>query len=257
MVYIGEIMTVKEEMNSILQNFLNTIPDQLPICSLAHPKSNSVTFLRNTRFAHYLNNVEDLGLSNLIVIVQKSLELPDIKGVRYYCTYHVDILFTLYANYVHKGYLSDNEIHSSAIIDSSAIIGAEGISTADYKDERIFFRHHGNVKIEEGVYIGANAVVQRGRIDSTVIGKRTIISSLCVVGHNTVMGENCTMAIQAGISGTAHIGNRCWIGIGAKVRDGISICDDVMLGIGTVVVKDIIRPGVYVGNPARFLREHA
>jgi UDP-3-O-[3-hydroxymyristoyl] glucosamine N-acyltransferase len=252
---VSDVMNVKEEMDYILESFLNAIPAHLPVCSLAHPKSNSVTFLRNTKYFHYLYQIEKLGLSNLIVITQESLDLPDLEGVSYYRTADVDILFTLYANFVHKGNLVDNEIHSSAVIDSSAVIGAEGISAADYKNERIFFRHHGNVKIGEGVYVGANAVVQRGRIDSTVIGSRTIISSLCVVGHNTVIGENCSMAIQSGISGTCKIGNRCFIGIGAKVRDSVSICDDVVIGIGAVVIRDIDRPGVYAGNPARFLRE--
>lgn len=248
-------MNIQEEMDSILEGFLRAVPAHMPVCSLAHPKSNHVTFIRSTNYIPYLQKVEGLGISNLIVIAPDSLDLPNFKGVNYYRTHDVDILFTLYANFVHKGHLGDNEIHSSAVIDPTAVIGAEGISAADYKDERIFFRHHGNVVIGEGAFIGANAVVQRGRIDSTVIGKRTIISSLCVVGHNTVIGENCSMAIQSGISGTCRIGDRCWIGIGAKVRDSITICDDVVIGIGAVVVKDIDRPGVYVGNPAKFLRE--
>jgi acetyltransferase-like isoleucine patch superfamily enzyme len=248
-------MDIRNDMDYILEKFLNAIPADLSVCSLAYPKSNSVTFVRDVKYAFRLREIEKSGLSNLYVIAPESLDLPDVDGVSYYRTPNVDILFTLYANYVHDGCLFENEIHSSAVIDPSAVIGAEGISAADYKKERVFFRHHGNVRISEGVFVGANAVVQRGRIDSTVIGKRTIISSLCVVGHNTIIGENCSLAIQAGISGTVRIGNRCWIGIGAKVRDGVSICDDVMIGIGAVVIRSIDRPGVYVGNPARFLRD--
>lgn len=248
-------MDLKKEMDCILKEFRDGIPPHLPICSLAYPKSNSVTFVRDPKYALRLQEIEKSGLTNLHIIAKEDLELPSIEGVTYYRTPNVDILFTLYANHVHDGIMAQNNIHSSAVIEPSAVIGAEGISAADYKHERVFFRHHGNVKICEGVFVGANAVIQRGRIDSTVIGKRTIISSLCVVGHNTIIGENCSLAIQAGVSGTVKIGDRCWIGIGAKVRDGLTICDDVMIGIGAVVIRNIDRPGVYVGNPARFLRD--
>lgn len=249
-------MNVKEEMNYILECFLSSLAEKLPICTLAAPRSHSVTFARNSSLINQLKHLQNEGIENLVVITPNDLELPSINGVIYYKTPNVDILFTLYANFIHPGTSAANEIDSSAVIHPSAVIGAEGISVADFKNERVFFRHHGNVKIGKDVYVGANAVVQCGRIDATIIGARTIISSLCVVGHNTVIGENCTMAIQAGISGTARIGDRCWIGIGAKVRNSVTICDDVTLGIGTVVVKDIVRPGVYVGNPAKFHREH-
>jgi acetyltransferase-like isoleucine patch superfamily enzyme len=34
----------------------------------------------------------------------------------------------------------------------------------------------------------------------------------------------------------------------------VKICDGVVIGAGAVVTKDILKPGVYAGNPARFLR---
>ena len=49
--------------------------------------------------------------------------------------------------------------------------------------------------------------------------------------------------------GLIHIGKRTWVGIGATVIDGISVCDDCILGAGTVVVKNIDQSGTYVGMP--------
>lgn len=136
----------------------------------------------------------------------------------------MDLIFTLFNNHARKGYdlRPFDRISSSVILDAGAVIGAEGVSIAKYKDERVLFRHYGRVVLEENVYVGANAVIQRGRIDDTVIGKGSMISSLCVVGANTVIGKNCTLTIQSGISGSARIGDRCWIGIGAKVRDYVT-----------------------------------
>lgn len=250
--------SAKAEMEAMLAAFRNEVPSQYSVCSLQAPKDNCVTFIRSERYIDQLHAMVDRGVKNVTVIAPFNLVLPTISGVSYYLTDHVDLLFTLFNNYARKGDdpSKHDRISSSAIIDAGAVIGSEGVSIAKYKDERVLFRHYGRVVLEDGVYVGANAVIQRGRIDETVIGKGSMVSSLCVVGANSIIGKNCTITIQAGISGSVRIGDRCWIGIGAKVRDYVSICDDVFVGMGAVVTRDITEPGVYVGNPCRFLRPH-
>jgi len=34
----------------------------------------------------------------------------------------------------------------------------------------------------------------------------------------------------------------------------VTVCDDVVIGAGAVVTKDITEPGTYVGNPAKKIR---
>jgi acetyltransferase-like isoleucine patch superfamily enzyme len=247
---------VKAEMESMLATFWNEVPSHYSVCSLQSPRNNCVTFLRSEKYIDQLYSMSNGGALNIIVIAPTNLVLPEITGLSYYRTEYVDLLFTLFNNYVRQGYSakSYDRISPSAIIDQGAVIGAEGASVAKYKDERVLFRHYGRVVLEDNVYIGANAVIQRGRIDDTIVGRGTVISSLCVVGANTIIGQNCTMTIQAGISGSARIGNRVWLGIGAKVRDYVTICDDAFIGMGSIVTKDITEPGVYAGNPCKFLR---
>lgn len=250
--------SAKAEMDAMLAAFRNEVPSHYSICSLQAPKSDCVTFIRSERYIDQLHAMAGRGVKNVTVIAPSSLVLPEISGVSYYRTEHVDLLFTLFNNDVRKGNdpSKHDRISSSVIIDAGAVIGAEGVSIAKYKDERVLFRHHGRVVLEDNVYVGANAVIQRGRIDETVIGKGSMISSLCVIGANSIIGQNCTITIQAGISGSVRIGDRCWIGIGALVRDYVSICDDAFIGMGAVVTRDITEPGIYVGNPCRFLRPH-
>jgi len=50
-----------------------------------------------------------------------------------------------------------------------------------------------------------------------------------------------------------NIGNHVSIGSNATILP-VSICDDVVIGAGAVVTKDILQPGVYAGNPARKIR---
>lgn len=248
----------KAEMAAMLEAFRGKVPSHYSVCSLQAPKNDCVTFLRSEKYIDHLHALVAQGVANVTVIVPPNLVLPTVGGVTYYRTEHVDLLFTLFNNHARKEYDPKpfDRISSSVILDEGAVIGAEGVSIAKYKDERVLFRHYGRVVLEDNVYVGANAVIQRARIDETVIGKGTMISSLCVVGANTIIGQNCTLTIQSGVSGSARIGDRVWLGIGAKVRDYVSICDDVFVGMGSVVIKDITEPGIYAGNPCRFLRPH-
>ena len=50
---------------------------------------------------------------------------------------------------------------------------------------------------------------------------------------------------------STFIGNRVSIGSNATILP-VTICDDVIIGAGSVVTKDITKPGVYSGNPARY-----
>jgi acetyltransferase-like isoleucine patch superfamily enzyme len=49
------------------------------------------------------------------------------------------------------------------------------------------------------------------------------------------------------------LGDRVSVGTNATVMP-VTVCDDVVIGAGAVVTKDITEPGTYVGNPARRLR---
>ena len=49
------------------------------------------------------------------------------------------------------------------------------------------------------------------------------------------------------------IGDRVSIGSNATLLP-VEVCDDVVIGAGAVVTKDITEPGFYAGNPARCLR---
>jgi acetyltransferase-like isoleucine patch superfamily enzyme len=49
------------------------------------------------------------------------------------------------------------------------------------------------------------------------------------------------------------VGSRVSIGSNASILP-VSICDDVVIGAGSVVTRDINEAGIYAGNPARFVR---
>jgi acetyltransferase-like isoleucine patch superfamily enzyme len=111
------------------------------------------------------------------------------------------------------------------------------------------------VEIQKDVTIGNNCRIQ----SHSFICELVIIGNDCFIGHG-VMFVNDLFADGDPASGDklkwkkTLIGNHVNIGSNATILP-ISICDNVVIGAGAVVTKNIDKPGVYAGNPARFLRE--
>ena len=110
------------------------------------------------------------------------------------------------------------------------------------------------VEIQKGVKIGARTRVQ----SHTFICELVEIGEDCFVGHG-VMFINDAFATGGPARGRrehwqpTHVGNRVSIGSNATLLP-VSICDDVVIGAGAVVTRDLTTPGVYAGNPALLLR---
>ncbi len=87
------------------------------------------------------------------------------------------------------------------------------------------------------------------------------------VGDYTMFGPNVTVATAGHpilpelrqqsyqYNMPVHIGKNCWIGAGALIMPGITIGDNVVVGAGSVVTKDLPSNVVAVGNPCKILRE--
>jgi acetyltransferase-like isoleucine patch superfamily enzyme len=110
------------------------------------------------------------------------------------------------------------------------------------------------VEIQKGVSIGA-----RSRIQShSFVCELVEIGEDCVVAHG-VMFINDLFATGGPAKGrrelwrATRVGSRVSIGSNATILP-VSICDDVVIGAGAVVTRDIKVAGVYAGNPARLLR---
>lgn len=83
------------------------------------------------------------------------------------------------------------------------------------------------------------------------LGKHTHLNIHTTVGHNARLGDFFTSGPGANISGNVKTGKCVYVGSNASIKEKVTICDNVTIGMNTTVVKDITEPGVYVGTPAR------
>lgn len=121
-------------------------------------------------------------------------------------------------------------------------------------------------RIGDDVFIGPFVEIQK----DVVIGDRCRIQSHAFICELVEIGADCFISHGAmfvndlfAIGGPAHgdkslwkstrIGDRVSIGTNATILP-VSICDDVVVGAGAVVTRDIAQPGIYAGNPARRIR---
>lgn len=112
---------------------------------------------------------------------------------------------------------------------------------------------HPKASIAENVEIGCGTVVVAGAVinPGARIGRGCIINTGASVDHDCEVADFVHVSVGAHVAGTVKIGERTWIGAGATVSNNINVCTDCMIGAGAVVIKDIERPGTYVGVPAK------
>lgn len=127
--------------------------------------------------------------------------------------------------------------------------------------------------IRTGTKIGCNSEVRDQCYVAgfgVVIGNNTKILQQCNISQGTKIGDKCFIAVGVTTSNVRRmkherdyqsvtmapiIGRGVRMGNGANILGSIFIADESFIGAGAVVTKDTEPFGVYVGNPARKLRE--
>lgn len=141
-----------------------------------------------------------------------------------------------------------------------------------------------DVKFGEGVKI-----IHPVNLYGCTIGRNSFVGPFVEIQRNVIIGNDCRIQSHSFICELVTIGNSCFIGhgvvfindlfsegrpaqgdkslwketfIGNNVSIGsnatilpVCIADNVIVGAGAVVTNDITEPGIYIGNPARKIKE--
>ena len=103
-----------------------------------------------------------------------------------------------------------------------------------------------HAKIGKGTVVMHHTFVNAG----AQVGENVILNTHCNIEHNACVGHHCHVSTGVMVNGDCIIGNNCFIGSQSVLANGISICDDVLVGAGSLVRKNIVKSGIYSGNPA-------
>nr|WP_321234939.1 UDP-3-O-(3-hydroxymyristoyl)glucosamine N-acyltransferase [uncultured Psychroserpens sp.] len=148
-------------------------------------------------------------------------------------------------------------IGSHCIFHTNVSIGADGFGYRPSDDGRglVKIPHIGNVVIGNGVEIGANSCVDRGKFSSTIIGDGCKIDNLVQIAHNCELGRSCIMAGSSGLAGSVTLGDGVVIGGSASIKDHTTIHSGATVGAGSGVMNDVPAGKTVLGYPAADSRE--
>jgi UDP-3-O-[3-hydroxymyristoyl] glucosamine N-acyltransferase len=149
------------------------------------------------------------------------------------------------------------EIGAFCIFHTNVSIGADGFGYRPAEDGQglVKIPQIGNVVIGNGVEIGANSCVDRGKFSSTVIGDGCKIDNLVQIAHNCIMGRSCIMAGNSGLAGSVTLGDGVIIGGSASIKDHTTIHSGAVVGAGSGVMNDIPAGKTFLGYPAHEAKE--
>jgi UDP-3-O-[3-hydroxymyristoyl] glucosamine N-acyltransferase len=142
-------------------------------------------------------------------------------------------------------------------VHAGATIGSDGFGYVFGEGRHWKFPQIGTVEIGDDVEIGAGTTIDRGALDSTVIGDGVKVDNLVHIAHNVKVGAHSIIAAQTGISGSCVLGKNVMVGGQVGIGDHVTLQDGALVASGAgILTGKIVRGGsVMWGTPARPLEK--
>ncbi|MDA8213166.1 MAG: acyltransferase [Clostridia bacterium] len=112
------------------------------------------------------------------------------------------------------------------------------------------------------ISLGANSYIGRYSSIQAVEGCRVEIGKNCRISHfvkiytmNTEADQDFSAPELVKRKGDVIIGDYCWIGAGALIREGVTIGDNCVIGANSVVTQDVPSYSIVAGNPAKIVKK--
>ncbi|MBO1922983.1 acetyltransferase [Thiomicrorhabdus sp. 6S3-12] len=101
--------------------------------------------------------------------------------------------------------------------------------------------------LQDGTVVMANAVVN----PFTRVGRANILNTSSTVDHDCVLADGVHISPGANLAGSVHVGTCSWVGIGASVKQCVTIGENVTVGANAAVVSNVSDDKTIVGIPAK------
>ncbi len=155
----------------------------------------------------------------------------------------------------HRTRIGNNASISYAVIGdgcyiyTGARIGQDGFGFQVMNGQHHRIPQLGRVIIGNDVEIGANACIDRGALDDTVIGDGSRIDNLVQIAHNDRLGRGCVVVAQVGIAGSCTLGDYVVLGGQVGLADHLSIGSGAQIAAQSGVMRDVDAGAVVMGSP--------
>jgi len=148
-------------------------------------------------------------------------------------------------------------VGSNSLIQPGCVLGEIGFGfTRNKNNEPIRFPHLAGLTIGKNVEIGSLSIIDRGSLSDTIIGDHVKINNFSMIGHGVNVNRGSYIHAGCTLSGGSVIGELCWVGPSSSINNKVSVGERSLIGTGSIVNKDLPANGVYVGSPARYIKEN-
>lgn len=256
MIFMKEITL---EQSDLINSFKNVLVITQKKCD------NLINYIKvdNTRLsmAKILDNIEQLKnkYNDNYIYISSSSKID--KSVIIEPFVYVGDNVTIEPNTIVKSgakIMGNCHIGKNCIIRENSVVSGQGFGVEkDDQGNNFKIRHFGGVIIGDYVEIGALNTIVSGTLKPTVISDYTKIDDHVHIAHNCHIGKNCIITAGVILSGSVAIEDNTWVGPNSTIKNGLRISENSLIGIGSVVTKDLLDSGkTYAGNPATEFRKY-
>lgn len=148
--------------------------------------------------------------------------------------------------------LGETKLGCNVVVRDNTVIGTDGLTTMRRPDgTAATIPQFGGVVIEDNVQIGANTVIARGAIDDTIIRRGSKVDNCCFISHNVEIGADTFIVGETIMFGSSSTGEQAYISGNSTIREGFHVGNKALVGMGSVVVKNVPDGAIVKGNPAK------
>ena len=117
---------------------------------------------------------------------------------------------------------------------------------------------HPEIDIPESSKIGKGTIICKFvSISCDInIGINIYVHPMTCIGHDASIGNHSVISSFVDVAGDCNIGNRSFLAISVVLKQGVNIGDDAIIGLASVVHRDIPNSVIALGNPARPMKNN-
>lgn len=145
-------------------------------------------------------------------------------------------------------------IGNNNVIHSGALLCVDGLGCIREDDGALLeFPQMGGVRIGDNCYIGGNTHIASGSLSDTIVDNGCKINGMSFIGSNDHLHENVWITGSTMLAGSVVVEKNTTIYSRVVVREWTHIGQNVIIGMGSVVTKNVPDGETWVGTPAHKL----